>query len=53
MTLERDHKDRNRAVAPLRSAEDAVLIDTTEIDIEEVVNTILAVVQGERILQKK
>ncbi|OGR19686.1 MAG: cytidylate kinase [Desulfobacterales bacterium GWB2_56_26] len=46
MTLERDHQDRNRAVAPLRPAEDAVLIDTTEIDIEEVVNRILAVVRG-------
>lgn len=46
MTLERDHQDRNRAVAPLRPAEDAVLIDTTEINIEEVVNRILTVVRG-------
>ena len=46
MTLKRDHQDRNRAVAPLCQAEDATLIDTTEIDIEEVVNKILAVVRG-------
>lgn len=46
MTLERDHKDRNRVVAPLRQAEDALLIDTTGIDIEGVVHRILAVVLG-------
>jgi cytidylate kinase len=28
----RDHQDRNRAVAPLKPAEDAVVIDTTDLD---------------------
>lgn len=46
MTQKRDHQDRNREVAPLRPAEDAVCIDTTEIEIEEVVNRILVVVRG-------
>jgi cytidylate kinase len=41
MTLERDQNDRNRAVAPLRQAEDALLIDTTGIEAEEVVKKIL------------
>ncbi len=32
----RDDQDRNRAVAPLRAAEDAVLIDTTDLDRHQV-----------------
>lgn len=31
---ERDYQDMNRATAPLKQAEDAVLVDTTEIDLE-------------------
>jgi cytidylate kinase len=30
----RDERDRNRAAAPLRQAEDAVLLDTTNLDID-------------------
>lgn len=41
MTLERDYNDRNRVVAPLKRAEDALLIDTTGIEVEEVVKRIL------------
>jgi cytidylate kinase len=41
LTLERDKNDRNRSIAPLKQAEDALLIDTTEISIEEVVARIL------------
>lgn len=33
---ERDHRDRNRCVAPLRPAEDALLLDSTELSIEDV-----------------
>lgn len=32
----RDHQDRNRAVAPLKPADDAVVIDTTEMDRDQV-----------------
>ena len=32
----RDHQDRNRAVAPLKAADDAVTIDTTELTREQV-----------------
>ena len=37
---ERDERDMNRAISPLRQAEDAVLVDTTHMSIEEVVDTI-------------
>lgn len=34
---ERDHRDANRELAPLKKAEDAVLIDSSDMSIEEVV----------------
>ena len=37
----RDKNDSSRAFAPLKQAEDAVLVDTTELSIDEVVQTIL------------
>jgi cytidylate kinase len=40
---ERDRRDRERAVAPLRPAGDAVVIDTTGLDIEAVVARVLDV----------
>jgi cytidylate kinase len=39
---ERDHKDSTRAVAPLRPAPDAHVIDSTGLDIQEVVEQVLA-----------
>lgn len=39
--IERDHQDQTRAIAPLRPAEDARTIDTTDLKPEEVVETIL------------
>ena len=44
LTLERDHNDRNRPVAPLKKASDAVCIDTTETSIEDVVSRILGII---------
>jgi len=38
----RDHQDRNRAVAPLRPAPDAVVIDTGTLDIDGVFAAIMA-----------
>ncbi|WP_028862508.1 (d)CMP kinase [Psychromonas aquimarina] len=38
---DRDFRDRNRAVAPLRPAEDALVIDSTSLTIDEVVNQVL------------
>lgn len=42
----RDSRDASRAVAPLKPAEDAVLVDTTGMNIDEVVARVLAVVQS-------
>jgi CMP/dCMP kinase len=38
---QRDHEDRTRAISPLCSAEDAIKIDTTEFDIEEVIEKVM------------
>ena len=38
---QRDEQDRNRAIAPLRPAEDATIIDTSRLDIDEVFAAIL------------
>ena len=38
---ERDFRDRNRAVAPLRPADDALVIDSTLLSIDEVVDRVL------------
>ncbi len=38
---QRDDRDVNRATAPLKPAEDAMLVDSSALTIEEVVNTVL------------
>lgn len=40
--IQRDEQDKNRPIAPLRQAEDAVLVDTTHLTLEEVVDALLA-----------
>jgi cytidylate kinase len=40
--LKRDEQDTNRPIAPLRPAEDAVIIDSTHLTLDEVVKTIKA-----------
>ena len=39
--IERDERDMNRDISPLRQAEDAVLIDSSGMAIEEVVEKII------------
>lgn len=39
---ERDERDMNRAEAPMRPAEDAVLVDTSELSIEAAFETVMA-----------
>ncbi len=39
----RDERDMNRSTAPLKAAEDAQVVDTTGLSIEEVLNRVLAV----------
>jgi cytidylate kinase len=41
----RDHRDRNRADSPLRPAEDAVLLDSTHMTLDEVVKAAEAIVE--------
>jgi len=47
---ERDARDRNRAVAPLRPADDAVVIDTSSMDIATAIERVMAIIR-ERIAQ--
>ena len=42
---ERDYRDRNRAVAPLRPADDALVIDSTTLTIDQVVDKILTLTE--------
>lgn len=39
--IERDARDMNRAIAPLKQAEDALLLDSSDMTIEEVIQAIL------------
>lgn len=39
--IERDEQDMNREIAPLRQAEDAVLLDSSDLSIDEVVDRIM------------
>lgn len=41
--IERDKRDMEREISPLRQAEDAVLVDSSQMGIEEVVQAILSV----------
>lgn len=43
---ERDDRDRNRPVAPLRPAEDALVLDSTEMSIDEVVEKALQYIES-------
>lgn len=44
----RDRADSNRALAPLHPAEDAVIVDSSEMDIDEVVSFMLAAVNKKK-----
>ena len=43
---QRDYNDTHRAVAPLRQAEDAVLLDTTAMNFEESRQALLELIRG-------
>ena len=42
---QRDHQDMTRAVAPLRQAEDAVLLDTSDITLEQSIEAVLRIIR--------
>ena len=41
----RDEEDRNRPIAPLRQAEDAVLLDTTQLNLEQSLQALLSIIK--------
>ena len=43
--LQRDEQDRTRPVAPLRQAEDAVCLDTTQMDLEQSLQALLSIIK--------
>ena len=42
---ERDYQDMNRKISPLKKADDAILLDTSDLQVEEVVDEILKLVE--------
>ncbi len=48
MIVKRDRDDQERTLAPLQKAEDAIVIDTTSIDIQEVCRKMLEFVQSKK-----
>ena len=46
--MERDRRDMEREISPLRQAEDAVLVDTSRMAVEEVVDTIMELIRQNR-----
>ena len=45
---DRDTRDRQRSVAPLQQAQDAILLDTSHLNIEQTVNRALKIVQSQK-----
>lgn len=43
--VQRDEQDRSRTVAPLKQAEDAVLVDTTYLDLKQSLDALLTVIK--------
>ncbi len=44
--IERDYNDSHRAVAPLKQADDAVLADTSELDLQQSIELIISIIEG-------
>lgn len=44
----RDHQDRTRSTAPLKKADDAIEIDTTQLTLDQVVDTLFQMIQKKR-----
>ncbi len=42
----RDYNDMNRKIAPLKMAEDAILLDTTDMDADKAVDTVIKLISG-------
>ena len=46
--IDRDYRDMNREISPLKQAEDAILVDTSYMNIDEVVETIMELIRKDR-----
>lgn len=46
--ITRDHQDMTREISPLRQAEDAILVDSSNLTIEEVADTIISIIEKRR-----
>lgn len=46
--IDRDNRDMNREISPLKQAEDAILVDSSNMGIEEVVNTLVKIIEDAR-----
>lgn len=44
--LDRDERDATRADSPLRAAEDAIVVDTSDLEFEDQVDTIIRLISG-------
>ena len=44
--IKRDHNDSTREIAPLKPAEDSIIVDTTDLDLEQSVNKIKELIKG-------
>ena len=44
--MDRDKRDSSREIAPLKKAEDAIYIDSSDMTIEEVKNTIIQIIKS-------
>lgn len=45
---QRDHQDMTREIAPLKQADDAVLVDSSDMNIDEVTKAIMDIIKGRR-----
>lgn len=43
--IQRDYQDSHRAIAPLKQADDAVLVDTSDMNLEQVIDTLNKIVK--------
>ena len=47
--IDRDYKDSHREVDPLKKADDAIEVDTTGLNIEQVTNKIISIIEGKNV----
>lgn len=46
--IDRDYRDMNREISPLKQADDAILVDSSNMGIEEVVNELVRIIEEAR-----